>query len=71
MLIDQDIVPLHHVKAPSVLQPVYKQLLLHDIVGLAAGKELIIVIQHYEFNMSPETGPNQQTVILHMPIVVY
>ncbi len=24
-----------------------------------------------KFNTSPETGPNQQTVILHMPILVY
>ncbi len=24
----------------------------------------------YEFNTSPETGPNQQTVILHTPIVI-
>jgi hypothetical protein len=28
-------------------------------------------VNAYEFNTSPETGPNQQTVILHMPIVVY
>jgi hypothetical protein len=44
MLIDQDIVPSHRVQPPSVLQPVYKRLLPHDIVRLAAGKDLIIVI---------------------------
>jgi hypothetical protein len=44
MLIDQDIVPSHRVQPTSVLQPVYKRLLPHDIVRLAAGKDLIIVI---------------------------
>ena len=38
------IVPLHRVHPPSVLQPVYKRLLPHDIVRLAAGNDLIIVI---------------------------
>ncbi len=44
MLIDQDIVLLHRVQPLSVLQPVYKRLLPHDIVRLAARKDLIIVI---------------------------
>jgi hypothetical protein len=44
IVINQDIVPLHCVHPPSALQPVYKQLLPHDIVRLAAGKDLIIVI---------------------------
>jgi hypothetical protein len=48
MLIDQVIVPLHCVQPPSVLQPVYRQLLPHDIVRLAAGKDLIIVIPAIE-----------------------
>ncbi len=48
MLINQDIVPLHRVQPPSVLQPVYKWLLPHDIVRLAAGKESIIVIPTIE-----------------------
>ncbi len=43
MVINQDIVLLHRVHPPSVLQPVYKRLLPHDIVRLAAGKDLIIV----------------------------
>ncbi len=48
MLINQDIVPLHRVQPPSVLQPVYKRLLPHDIVRLAAGKDLIIIIPAIE-----------------------
>ncbi len=38
------IVPLHCVHSLSVLQPVYKWLLPHDIVRLAGGNDLIIVI---------------------------
>jgi hypothetical protein len=44
MLIDQDIVPSHRVQPPSVLQPVYKWLLPHDIMRLTAGKDIILVI---------------------------
>jgi hypothetical protein len=45
MLIDQDIVPHHHPRCTSVLQPVYKQLPPEDIVRLKANDELIVVIQ--------------------------
>jgi hypothetical protein len=48
ILIDQDILPSHCVQPPSVLQPVYKRLLPHDIVRLVAGKDLIIVIPAIE-----------------------
>jgi hypothetical protein len=48
ILINQDIVPLHLVQPPSVLQPVYKHLLPHDLVRLTAGEELIILIPKIE-----------------------
>jgi hypothetical protein len=44
MLLHQDITPHHTYHWTSVLQPIYKRLLPHDIVWLKAGNKLIVVI---------------------------
>ena len=44
MLINQDIVPLHHHHLTLVLQPVYKQFPPEDIVHLKASDKLIVAI---------------------------